>query len=225
MRNRVLIPGVNALSRSASAANKRRNLHSKKGSKGKKVEKKAAVVKLEKRAEPKWYSADDASNKLFSRKNRAKPTKLRKSISPGTILIVLAGRFRGKRVIFIKQLDSGLLLVTGPYKINGVPLRRLNQAYVIATSTKIDVSKVDVSKINDDFFKKVATDDKPKKKDGADFFEESVKKKAINPKRVEEQKRVDGAILSVVRANKEIKAYLGAKFSLTKGQHPHSLKF
>ena len=33
----------------------------------------------------------------------------------------------------------------GPFKINGVPLRRVNQAYVIATSTKVKVPKVDVT--------------------------------------------------------------------------------
>lgn len=27
----------------------------------------------------------------------------------------------------------------GPYKVNGVNLRRVNQAYVISTSTKVDV--------------------------------------------------------------------------------------
>lgn len=60
---------------------------------------------------PKWYAGDDVKPKGPAQKHNL--TKLRSSITPGTILILLSGRFRGKRVVFLKQLPSGTLLVTG----------------------------------------------------------------------------------------------------------------
>ena len=96
-----------------------------------------------------FYPADDVPKPLAHNAVH-KPTKLRGSITPGTVLILLAGRFKGKRVVCLKQMPSGLLLVTGPFKLNGVPVRRVNQAYVIATSTKVALPALDLSAFGTD---------------------------------------------------------------------------
>ncbi|MDG2769615.1 hypothetical protein P7M38_23995, partial [Vibrio parahaemolyticus] len=134
---------------------------------------------------PKFYPADDIKKPLVN-KHKPKPAKLRASITPGTVLILLAGRFKGKRVVFLKQLPSGLLLVTGPFKINGVPLRRVNQSYVIGTSTKANVSAVNVDQFDDKYFAKEA---QKKKKGEGEFFEAEKEEKSVLP----QQKKDDHA--------------------------------
>lgn len=103
-----------------------------------------------------WYPADDQGTLFKRKRNAPKPSTGRKSIEAGSVVILLSGRHRGRRVVVLKTLESGNLLVTGPYKINGVPLKRVNPAYVISTSTKVSVDGVSVN-IKDDFFKKQRT--------------------------------------------------------------------
>ena len=120
---------------------------------------------------PKYYPTEGVFRRRKKLATKAVPArKLRPSITPGTILILLTGSQRGKRVVFLKQLNTGLLLVTGPYKYNGVPLRRVSQRYVIATKTKIDISKVEVpEKFNDVYFR--AKKKRKTKKGEGDIFE------------------------------------------------------
>ncbi|KAL5546595.1 hypothetical protein UlMin_006282 [Ulmus minor] len=173
---------------------------------------------------PKFYPADDVKKPLIN-KRKPKPAKLRSSISPGTVLIILAGRFKGKRVVFLKQLSSGLLLVTGPFKINGVPLRRVNQSYVIGTSTKVDISEVNVEKFDDKYFAKEG--EKKKKKGEGEFFEaeKEDKKQQLPQGKKEDQKAVDTPLIKAIEKVEALKSYLGARFSLKAGMKPHELVF
>jgi large subunit ribosomal protein L6e len=164
-------------------------------------------------------------------------------------LILLAGRFRGKRVVLLKNLAQGVLLVTGPFKVNGVPLRRVNARYVIATSTKVDISGIDssvVEKVGGDAY--FAREKKSKAKGEDAFFKQGEKPevrslrqkesiatcqiliqppqaKKVASGRAEDQKSVDRAILSSLKKEPFLISYLGSTFSLRSGDKPHEMVF
>jgi len=163
--------------------------------------------------------------KKISKKMR--PTKLRGSIKPGQILILLAGHQKGKRVVFLKQLSSGLLLVTGPYRVNGCPLRRIDQAYVIATKTRIDISSVKIAEnINDAAFKRAKPEKRLKKE--TDIFAKSKEAYKVSEQRKKDQVEVDKQVLAAIKKNAEknlLLEYLKASFCLRNKQLPHNMVF
>ncbi|KAI0889966.1 ribosomal protein L6e-domain-containing protein [Annulohypoxylon maeteangense] len=175
----------------------------------------------------KWYPADDEAKPKTVRK-ALRPWAPRQSLQPGTVLILLAGRFRGKRVVLLKSLDQGVLLVTGPFKINGVPLRRVNARYVIATSYKIDLKGLDESKINEVAQAQYFTRDKAKDKASEEaFFKQGEKpqKKEISTSRAADQKTIDQALIANIKKVDLLASYLASSFSLRKGDKPHEMKW
>ena len=63
-----------------------------------------------------------------------------------------------------------MLLVTGPFKVNGVPLRRVNARYVIATKLKVELKGVDekvIEKVGEEGY---FTRDKVQQKKGEEQF-------------------------------------------------------
>jgi len=155
---------------------------------------------------------------------------LRKNLTPGTVVIILAGRHKGKRAVFLKQLATGLLLITGPFKLNACPLRRINQIYVIATKTKLDVSKVNVPEhLDDKYFKRARKAGKKATKSAeADIFASKKEGYVLSDQRKKDQQDVDAQILSVVKAHPDKKylyGYLGSMWSLRKSEFPHNLVF
>lgn len=157
-----------------------------------------------------------------------RPYKPRASLTPGKVLILLAGRFRGKRVVLLKALDQGVLLVTGPFKVNGVPLRRVNARYVIATKTSVPLNGIDnatVDKVGGEGY--FARDKKADKKGSEDAFfnQGKAEKKKVSSDRAEDQKKVDKALLANIKKEPMLQSYLGSTFSLRKGDRPHEMVF
>lgn len=177
---------------------------------------------------PKFYPTEDKPKKLRTNKKSFSQHKhsLKKTITPGTVLILVAGRHAGKRVVFLKQLASGLLLVTGPFKLNGCPLRRINQNYVIGTGAKIDISKVNVPQnLNDAFFNRIKQ--KKQKKEG-EIFDTKKEQYKVNDERKKAQLDVDKQLLTAIKGNQDKKMllqYLRTRFALTNKQYPHKMKF
>lgn len=70
-------------------------------------------------------------------------------------------------------------------------------------------------------------DNKAKKADAKAFFAEGAKKKLVNAERAAAQKAIDSALIKNIKDSKSplLQKYLGARFSLTKNDKPHAMRF
>lgn len=126
-------------------------------------------------------------------------------------------------------MESGNLLVTGPHCINGVPLKRVNPAYVIRTSTTVSVDGVGAN-VDDKFFKRAsrftkdqlkhASEGTTKKVEAAKAADEKWRSEAKNI-----QKEVDKKLVENIKKVENLKGYLGTRFTLYSNTKPHELVF
>ncbi|XP_066977032.1 large ribosomal subunit protein eL6 isoform X2 [Macrobrachium rosenbergii] len=191
-------------------------------------EKNGGTRQVRTKKRPAYYATqlNRKKRKVSGPKTRVAP--LRKSLTPGTVCIVLAGLHKGKRVVFLKRLTQGLCLITGPFKINACPLRRVNQIYLIATATKLDISGLEIPKyINDKYFRRSKKPSKSKKEEG-DIFEKKTDKYVCSDERKRDQALVDKQIIEAIKKREDKKmlfGYLGTCFGLRSNMYPHLLKF
>jgi large subunit ribosomal protein L6e len=169
-----------------------------------------------------WYPVSNLKSHFVRKCKIPKASHISSPLTPGQVVIILSGRFRGRRVVFLKKLESNLLLVTGPYKYNGVPLKRVNAAYVLPTNTKLKVDAEAAKDVKDDFFKKV----KIERTKEEDFFEDDKKKSArVTEDRKKMQNQVDTVVKKAVDEVPMMKEYLRNRFALKNGDKPHLMKF
>jgi len=150
----------------------------------------------------------------------------RKSLIPGRVVIIVAGKHKGKRVVVLKVLKSGLLLITGPFSLNSCPLRRISQRYIIATQTRINMAKVVVpDHINDTYFKRAQ---KKRNRGEGEIFAAKKEKYVPSEQKKADQVAVDKSLKTAISQHKDKKLlfnYLKSYFALSSSQYPHRLKF
>lgn len=151
----------------------------------------------------------------------------RRTLVPGKVLILLAGRHKGKRVVLLKVLQSGLLLVNGPFFLNSCPLRRISQRYVICTKTRVNLKGVTIPEhINDAYFKR-AEKKKARKTEG-DIFAKQDEKYQPSEQRKKDQIAVDKLVKGAIKKTHQgliVSKYLKSNFALKSHQYPHRLRF
>ena len=169
-----------------------------------------------------WYPVSNLKSHFKRQCKAPKASHISAPLTPGQIVIILSGRFRGRRVVYLKKLESNLLLVTGPYKYNGVPLKRVNAAYVLPTNTKLNINAEIAKNINDKFFDRVDIERTKEE----DFFEDKEKKKGrISEDKKKLQTEVDAEVKKAVDGVPMMKEYLRNRFALKNGDKPHLMKF
>ena len=183
---------------------------------------------------PKAAPKAAGSKKRYVRKPAAASAK--RVVAPGTVAILLAGKYRGRHAVVLKQLEkNGPLVITGPFKYNGIPIRRVNPRYVIATSTKVNVSGLaGVDKIDSKLFTRAKREKKAKSAAGflgkkqAKSAAAAAGKKKIPDERVALQKQVDAGLIAAIKKDangKLLPGYLRSVFTVKPGDAPHRMKF
>jgi ribosomal protein L14E/L6E/L27E len=111
-------------------------------------------LNLKKKNKIKNYVNDNIISK--NRKNKLIYKTARKknllSLKRGSVLILLTRKLFGKKVVLLDITETGLLVVTGPFSINGISLRRVNFKYTISSGAIINLKKINSSVLNDEYF-------------------------------------------------------------------------
>ena len=129
-------------------------------------------------------------------------------------------------LFLVLNQDNKSSFFVGPLKCNGCPMRRVNQKYLLATKTAIDVSGVNVPEhVHDEYFRRAAK--KSNNKEG-DIFESKKEEYKPSEQRKTDQQTVDKQVIEAIKKHPEgkmLRAYLRHTFGLDKGQYPHQMVF
>ncbi|KAM0671339.1 60S ribosomal protein L6 [Ordospora colligata] len=141
------------------------------------------------------------------KRTAVKPRVSRSDLTSGMIVVVLEGVYAAKRVVYLKSLENNLTLCVGPRSINGVGLFKIDERYLLATSTvlKIDVdAKIDCENV---------------------FLAERDVYALPNAGASSTEQKIDEQVMKAVKAVEYMKTYLSEQFEIDATKDFYSLKY
>jgi ribosomal protein L14E/L6E/L27E len=86
------------------------------------------------------------NEKIFKKRknNNVNPKKILRNkpkiiLERGSILILLTKKYLGRKAILLNTTESGLFVISGPYLINGISIRRVNEKYTLYSGAKVNL--------------------------------------------------------------------------------------
>lgn len=93
---------------------------------------------------------DDDIKKLYFEKHNRKPQTPRTDLTVGDMVVVLEGRYAGSKVIFLKQINDNMAIVSGVKEINNIGIFKINERYLFKLS--VNIGNISTDSITDDIY-------------------------------------------------------------------------
>ncbi|ADM12106.2 ribosomal protein L6e domain-containing protein [Encephalitozoon intestinalis ATCC 50506] len=156
------------------------------------------------------YMPDDIPQfvEKYKAKTARKPRARRSDLSKGMVVVVLEGVFASRRVVYLKALEDNLALCAGPKSVSGVPFFKIDERYLLATSTILSIG-VDVN-----------VDEK-----NIILSERDVYDVPMDVEMTDAEKKIDEEIAKAVKEIKYMRTYLSEPFEIDTTRNFYSLKY
>lgn len=158
------------------------------------------------------YESEDVPKYIekYMKKLAKKAQRTRRTdLETGMITVVCEGIYESKKVFYLKGLDNNLVICAGIRDVNGVPFFKIDESYLLATSTKIPVNINEITVKENEV--PLITKDKSIEIMEVDY---SDKMNQIEKSLLEEVKKVDF-----------LKSYLSAPFEIDNSVEFYSQKY
>lgn len=159
--------------------------------------------------DPRLYIPDDTPEfvERYRKTTARKPRTARTDLARGMVVVVLEGVFASRRVIYLGGLGDNLALCVGPKSINNIPLFKIDERYLLATSTVLEIGNVDVDEKN------------------AVLTERDVYTTPMSVEMTDSERKLDEELTRAVRNVEFMKTYLCEPFEVDGSRNFYSLKY